>query len=70
MQSTLQGHAFINKEKYLKMEQRIDELEVEVSVLQGFIGDILEHLNMDRADQNFSPLLAEWFEHMNNNIKK
>lgn len=53
------------------MEQRIDELEVEVSFLQGFIGDILEHLNMDRADQNFSPLLAEWFEHMNNNnIKK
>jgi hypothetical protein len=52
------------------MEERIDELEIEVGVLQGFIGDILEHLNMDRADQNFSPLLHEWFEYMNSNLKK
>jgi len=52
------------------MEERIDELEVEVGGLQGFIGDILEHLNMDRANQNFSPLLTEWFEYMNNKLKK
>jgi hypothetical protein len=70
LQSTLQGHAFINKQNFIKMEERIDELELQVGILQGFIGDIIEHLNVDRANQNFSPLLAEWFECMNKNLKK
>lgn len=51
------------------MEERVRELELQVSVLQGFIGDILDQLTVDRANQNFNPLFQEWFEHMKQSMK-